>query len=344
MSLFITGGSGFVGSYFREHFRKSNLPVVFIDIQTPKSVHRNEQFHLCDIREPEKMMSLMKNCKRVLHLAAAHHDYGLTEATYRSVNVDGATNICKAMDANQIADVCFFSSVAVYGDAKAPLTEDATPLPQSSYGKTKLEAEGVFANWVQENNAARTLVIRPSVVFGPKNFANMFSLIRQIDRGFYVNIGKANNLKSLCYVENLVDVCLHLWNASDTRGIRTFNYVDKPDLTSREIAHCIHTAMKRRQPRLNLPYSFARCLTAPLDLVTRLTGKNFPVSGARIKKLFLDETKFEADRIHAEHTLDLTAVEKGISNMVDWYLQEGKSAFENGEFTPSLPPETVTIG
>ena len=35
----------------------------------------------------------------------------------------------------------------------------------------------------------------------------------------------------------------------------------------------------------------------PFDLVIALTGKNLPVSTARVKKLFVDQTKFEAQKV-----------------------------------------------
>jgi hypothetical protein len=44
-----------------------------------------------------------------------------------------------------------------------------------------------------------------------------------------------------------------------------------------------------------------RLLAVPFDVVIAITGRNLPISSARLKKLFLDQTKFEADRISARY-------------------------------------------
>ena len=100
-------------------------------------------------------------------------DFGISPETFHAVNVKGAEILCQAMAEHDIDKVCFFSTVAVYGDAQAPLDESTPPQPNSPYGKTKLAAETVFRSWVDENAERHCLVIRPTVTFGPNNFANM---------------------------------------------------------------------------------------------------------------------------------------------------------------------------
>ena len=191
-----------------------------------------------DVRDIEAVREAVAGCDAVLHLAAAHHDFGINESTFFAVNKDGASVLCQAMDELGVRRVCFYSTVAVYGSAAPPLTEETHPEPESHYGRSKLAGEKVFEAWTLQGDDRRALVIRPTVTFGPYNFANMYSLIRQIDRKQFFQAGKASNIKSLSYIENIMAATLWLWERAgdddpspSTTGSRspTWTRRDQPD-------------------------------------------------------------------------------------------------------------------
>jgi nucleoside-diphosphate-sugar epimerase len=297
------------------------------DLFPSNLLNAQPQYVVGDIRDAEALTESMRGCDRVLHLAAAHHDFGLNEATFYSVNEQGAVAICDAMDQNNIREVCFYSSVAVYGDAEGPYTEEAMPKPVSFYGKSKLAGEKVFANWAAKGDGRRCLVIRPTVTFGPGNFANMYSLIRQIERRKFLPVGEMRNVKSLAYVENIVAATLYLWNrpVEKRSAFEVFNYVDKPDFTSRQIVNAIYEDLGKKAPAWNVPYALARLLAVPFDVVITLTGKNLPVSSARLKKLVASETKYEADKVLQAGFRPPISLRDSIARMVRWYQAEGRA-------------------
>ena len=71
-----------------------------------------------------------------------------------------------------------------------------------------------------------------------------------------------------------------------------------------------------------------------------ITGKNLPVSGARVKKLFADQTKFEADKVLRAGFTPRIPLGDAITTMVDWYVERGQ--YESGEWHQP-PRETVTL-
>src|SRR5206468_10577994 len=85
----------------------------------------------------------------------------------------------------------------------------------------------------------RVLVIRPPVACGPRNYANMYALIRQIDSGRFLQVGRGQNIERLVYVENLVAATIHAWRQQPALAWGVVNVVDKPDLTSRQIAEIL---------------------------------------------------------------------------------------------------------
>jgi nucleoside-diphosphate-sugar epimerase len=228
------------------------------------------------------------------------------------------------MDGAGIRELCFYSSVAVYGDAPEPRTERTTPAPAGPYGASKLAGERVVRAWTERGEGRRALVMRPTVVFGPRNFANMYSLIRQIAAGRYVRVGAGMNVKSLVYVDNVVNATLALWGRDGAPAFDVVNAVDKPDLTSEQIADAIYDALGRAPTRVRLPLGVAVVLGTPFDLVSRTTGRNLPISRARIRKLFAAQTKFEAERLAELGIASVVPLREGIARMVRWYMAQGR--------------------
>jgi len=332
--LLITGGAGFIGRYYFELLTEQGVDFAILDLVKPSWDIKGVPCYVGDVRDPAAVRAALAGCTRVLHLAAAHHDFGIDYNTYFDVNENGAKVLCQEMDAAGITDCCFYSSVAIYGDATPPITETTPSLQKHPYGASKYAAEKVFQQWVASGGGRSCLVIRPTITFGPRNFANMYSLIRQIDSGKFARVGKGENVKSLSYVENIVRATLFLWAKPVIAGctdpalgrapIDAFNFVEKPDLASADIAGQIYQSLGKRPLPFAVPLWAALAMAVPFDVMIKVTGKNLPVSSMRIRKLFSMETKFEADKLRRAGFVSPIALKQGIDRMVRWYLAEGK--------------------
>lgn len=329
MKILITGGSGFIAGYFHRDLSALGHELVNLDLVEPSGPQAGMAYVKGDIRDPKALDRAMEGVDMVVNLAAAHHDFGIEHDTYYSVNEHGSQQVCDAMDRAGIRDAIFYSTVAVYGDAPTPHEETAPTAPNSPYGGSKLKGEGVFRRWAEKGDGRRALVIRPTVTFGVHNFANMYSLIRQIDSGKYFRFGAGTNIKSLSYVENIVDATLFLKGLNEAKPNRDigdfeiFNYIDKPDLTSTEISNTVSACLSRK-PAPGVPYALGMMMGLPFDVVIKLTGKNLPISTARVKKMFKTETKFEADKLLGVGYTPKVPLKEGIDRMVKWYSAGGK--------------------
>jgi nucleoside-diphosphate-sugar epimerase len=325
MRVCVTGATGFIGRYICERLARDGHSVVGTDLIRPDSDQRLDEFVQADIRDPAAMRRVIGGCDWIFSLAAAHHDFGIDEPTYYAVNEQGSRVICDEADRAGIGRICWYSSCAVYGDCPAPRHEGATPKPINPYGASKLAGEAVYREWAGRGGGRSALVMRPTITFGPGNVANMYSLIKQVSSGRFVVAGKATNYKSLSYVENLVDATMHLWSR-ELPGMQVFNFIDKPDLTSREIAQAVADALGRAKPGPNLPMPLVLAMALPFDAVTAITGKDLGISSMRVRKLFSMETRFESDALAATGFRSAVPLREGIARMVRWWKQAGSAA------------------
>jgi len=344
VKVLLTGGCGFIGEHFNRALALRGHKIVNLDLHEPAGDARKHPFVRGDVRDPEALRAAMTHAgtavDHVVHLAAAHHDFGIERDTYFSVNQHGTRAMCDAMDALGIREATFYSTVAVYGEVPEPIHEDSPKRPFTPYGESKLEGEKVLQEWVAQGEGRRCLVIRPTVTFGPNNFANMYSLIRQIAGKKYVQFGKGDNIKSLSYVENIIDATMFLWEHKNRADFDVYNWIDKPDLTSAGIAREIYKSLLLKPTPIRLPIWLGIMAGLPFDAVIKLTGRNLPISTARIKKLFSAQTKYEADKIASTGFKPAVTLPEGIQKMVEWYQTRGR--FQNAEWR--LPPAEPATG
>lgn len=339
--ILVTGGAGFIGTHLCAQLERIGQRYVILDLHAPSASLKPERFVRGDVRNPLAIDAAIEGCSSVLHLAAAHHDSGIARDTYFGVNEGSTALLIEAMSARQLRRICFFSSAAVYGEADVSRTEAHDPRPSGAYGASKLAAEKLLRSGAA-NGTIDALIVRPTVTFGPENFANMFSLIRQIDAGLYLQVGESKNIKSLSYVHNLVSFTLWAW-ARHGSGVEEFNWVETPDLTSSAIARELADALGRRIPPVRLPLQLALVLAVPIEIIASLTGKTLPVTRARIRKMAVDQTQFSARKALDSGFSPEVSLRDALRQTVTWYRSMGKDAPRRRLVPPSAIDFAVSI-
>ena len=96
-------------------------------------------------------------------------------------------------------------------------------------------------------------------------------------------VGDGLNRKSMAYVEN---VAAFLEYSLDFKpGVHIYNYLDKPDFTmNRLVTHVNKLLGKSSVIKFRLPFFLGLLIGFCFDLITKITGKKFPISSIRVKK------------------------------------------------------------
>jgi len=218
-----------------------------------------------------------------------------------------------------IKNLIFYSSVAVYGTQNEPTTEQSPFTPDTEYGRSKLAAENVILKWAEENKNRCVITIRPTVIFGPENYGNVYNLIDKIYKKRFIFVGDGSNIKSVAYVENLVDATLFLIKHLKS-GVQILNYSDEPQMTTAEIVNIITEFMPHSIPKFKIPLSIAVSAGNIFDVLAKITGYNFPITAKRMKK-FNTATHHRAEKIRQLGFQQEISVKEGFRRMIEWYLR-----------------------
>jgi nucleoside-diphosphate-sugar epimerase len=293
MTVCVIGGSGFIGTHLIRSIA-ANHTVINIDKQIPAQAIEHVQHFKADIRNYEDLKQVFPNdVDYVILLAAEHRDDVSPTSLYYDVNVEGTHNVLKIMAEKGVEHIIFTSSVSVYGLNKKNPDELSGTDPFNHYGKSKLQAERVLRRWFDnDRNGKSLIIIRPTVTFGPGNKGNVYNLLKQIASGNFVMVGRGKNKKSMAYVENVAGFISHCLDKK-FKGYHLFNYIDKPDLATKELVHHAEIALNKKIIPIKIPYFIGYTGGMMLDLISKITKKKFSVSAVRVKK-FCATTQFDS--------------------------------------------------
>ena len=317
MKILLTGSEGFVGGYLRKEFERNDHVLFCIDRVEVKRTN-----YLCfDLsNEITSIVKLFNNesFDLLIHLAAAKGDYNLKYDDFYRDNVTASEKIISLVKVLDIKSVIAYSTVSVYGHDNKIKSEEAELVPNNAYGATKLESENLFINWRNldpENN--KLTILRPSVIYGENNFANMYNLLDQLNKRFPISVGNGNYIKSMVAVENIVDITIFCINR--LKGLQIYNCTDKPYPKLKEVIKYIAEIKGFSKPRIVIPKWFAYFIGFFFESFSFLIKKDLGITIERIYK-FTMPTDYRSEKIESIGYIQKYTVKDRIQNMANWYL------------------------
>ncbi|PZP50727.1 MAG: UDP-N-acetylglucosamine 4-epimerase [Pseudopedobacter saltans] len=326
MKITVIGGSGFIGTNLVE-ILKDKHEVKIVDKQM--SHFFPELTTIADICDLDALREAIDTTDIIVNLAAEHRDDVSPKSLYYDVNVQGTKNILQVMDEKAIKTIFFTSSVAAYGLNKENPNEEHPVDPFNDYGITKFAAEEVLREWYNKDQANNNLfILRPTVVFGPRNRGNVYNLLKQIASGKFMMIGKGQNKKSMAFVKNIVGFIQYAIEQNMYNGYHLFNYIDKPDLSTIELVKIAETATGKKLSPMQIPYALGYLGGLGFDVLAKITGKKLTISSVRIKK-FCATTQFDSSKMLATGYKAPYTLSEGISETIKSILDGVEGVFES---------------
>jgi nucleoside-diphosphate-sugar epimerase len=233
MNILITGATGFIGRHLAYRLAKENYSVRCLvrrssDISCLSNL--NVDIFFGDLLSKDSLGKAMEKIDLIYHLAG--EVYSRKKDDYYKGNILATHNLLETCKEKDTKRIIFLSSVGVYKPVttKILFTEESECEPITFYGKTKLNAEELIKKynipWV---------IVRAPVIYGPHQptVLNRFFLDAFNKRKIYI-FGNGNNLRSLCFIANLVEGLVLLANKADVDG-KTYILSDNSPYTFNEI-------------------------------------------------------------------------------------------------------------
>jgi len=251
----------------------------------------------------------------VVHLAARVHVMDENTADpiieYRKTNVDGTKHLAQIAESNKVRRFVYVSSIKVNGEGRAdPYTAEDPPAPVDPYGISKFEAEKEL-HCIADKTGLEVVILRPPLVYGPEVEANFLKLIKIVDRGIPMPLGRVKNRRSMIYLKNLVDAILICTIHPEAAG-ETFLLSDGKDLSTPELIQKISIALGKPSRLFPVPPVILR-------LLAKMTGRSKTV-GRLLDSLIVDTSKIQSE-LGWEPPFSM---EEGLKETAKWYLQAVK--------------------
>ncbi len=325
MKIFVTGGTGFVGSHLVDALLSRSDEVTCL-VRNPAKAERifsHDKQPKIVVGDLNDLEALARGCERV---DAVFHVAGLTaarnQAEFFAVNGNATRTLASVANdtAPNLQRFVYVSSMAAAGPSTkgTPLREQAATRPVSDYGWSKLAGEEA----VRASGLPWTIV-RPPTVYGPRD-TEILKLFKFAKLGICIFFGDGSQELSLVYITDLVDALIR--SLSPATEQKVF-FACHPEIwTTRAFATEIYRALKggkTGRPRpltLAVPGTLARGILWTTGTVAALLRRPTLLNADKANELLAEAWTCSSQAImEATGWQPTTGLAAGLRQTADWY-------------------------
>jgi len=280
--VLVSGASGFIGQNLCRRLRERGMRV--------RALMRDEcsgpwdEVLLADLTNnlPD---NILQGVDTVFHLAGKAHALSEThqdETEYHAVNTAGTQRLLEACQAEGVQRFVMFSSVKAMGEGGTVcLSEGADILPETPYGRSKLDAERLV---LQGGYVPHSVVLRLSMVYGPIEKGNLPRMIHAIAKGRFPPLPELGNQRSMVHVDDVVRAAMLVAERPEAAGA-TYILTDGRVYSTRQMYEWICEALGKSIPAWHVPVFALKLLALIGGGIGALQGKRFVIDSDAMEKL-----------------------------------------------------------
>lgn len=303
MRVFVTGGSGLVGSHVIAALRARGDAVRAL-ARTGESAAALARLGAepapGDLSDAARLDAAIAGCDAVVHSAATVLSGGRWEA-WREVNVLGAERVARGA-ARARARLVHISSVAVYGRSTAAIDRpgndeefdlERAPAVREPYARSKREAE--IAVWrVAAETGLSAVALRPCVLYGERDRHFSPRVARMVRRGLVPLIGGGTNRMTVVYAGSVAGAVAAALDHPEATG--PFNVANDGQLTLREFVERFAAGMGVAPRWVRIPRGLAWSVARTWDATVGALAASDALSLSVAVQFLAGDNRFSSAR------------------------------------------------
>ena len=322
--IFITGGSGFIGTNLIELFEEKGYKFVNYDKVPATKKEQSKYWFEGNIMDKKQLAEAFEKFKPtiVIHLAARTDTLSDKLEDYIE-NTEGTENVVNEIKKHDLVKHALFASTQyVLKNESIPFgMKDDDYSPHTVYGLSKKMDEEYIRN---ANLKCKWTIFRPCNVWGPWHMRYPNELWKMIAKGWYVHPSKKPVIRTYAYVKNLVKQLEAIMNADNSLVDKKTYYLGDMPMDSYIWLNALSKEIRGKNI-IRIPKFFFWGGAIIGDILCKF-GFRFPLYSMRYKNMIED---FYAP---SNVTIALFGAyeqdyEKNVKETINWLRGEGKEFF-----------------
>ena len=345
--ILVTGASGFIGSFICSEGLEKGYDVWAGMRRTSSSQYLSDErlkFAQLDLGNYDTLREQLRRYKQemegqgwdyVVHAAGATKS--LTREGFFHTNTEGTKNLVRALMAEDMVPqrFVFVSSLSIFGAIREepypyqPILTTDTPVPNTAYGESKMQAEQFLEGIKQEAGLDRQqggfpyVILRPTGVYGPRE-RDYYIMAKSIKQHVDFAVGYRPQDITFVYVDDVVQAVFKAFDAPDAVG-KGYFLSDGEVYNSRAFSDLLQKELGNPWVlHIKAPLWFLWLVCAVSGTVNRWLGK---LTTLNLDKYhILSQRNWQCDISTAKRDLGYepqVQLEEGVRRTVRWYRQAG---------------------
>lgn len=206
--VLITGGSGFFGGVLKRRLLADGISCINVDLVPDADRDPRLISIQGDLRDPELLARIFRENKisAVMHCAALLAHGSIPERDLWTSNVDATRNLADACRNAGVRKLVFTSTNCLWASNPGhAIAEDEPPAPIETYGRSKLAAEQLLAEYTD----LQCVILRCPTIIDSGRLGLLAILFEFIQEGKKIwVVGDGGNRYQFIYAQDLADACL----------------------------------------------------------------------------------------------------------------------------------------
>jgi dihydroflavonol-4-reductase len=336
MKVFLTGGTGFVGSHVARAYAAEGAELCLLTRATSKLAAIEglaAEMVVGDLRQPEALRTALRGCDALVHVAADYRLWVRDPKEMYAANVDGTRELLRIAREEGVAKVVYTSSVATMGfRADGTIVDEAAPVALTdmigAYKRSKFlaEQEAIAAARVGQH----VMILNPTTPIGPgdaKPTPTGRIVVDFLNRRFPAYVDTGLNLVDVSEVAQMHVVALD-------RGTPGERYIlGGENLTLKQILDRMSAITGLPSPTVKVPHAVALAFAFFDQTITgKLRGKEprATVEAVRMGRKFMFASSAKAER---ELGFRVVPVDNALRASIEWFMAHGYAPSANEQST-----------